>query len=311
MSLADKISNPFDGVRIVPGFADVFPMIRVGGAVQPATWPQDVYATPGDPILVAYIMKPDAPAQAVVLFVTSTPGPREATVTVVPGGSDTITVNDGANDYTATFLQSYTPVNGDRVRLLWQGSDATVLGKVGVTPGRDIPAPQTAAPPPPKASGTFSGVATDSATWWGPGGWGSWAGGGTAVFQGDFGSGPVYGAWFYAGAFSGLAGANITRIQMWVPARKSVGAYNSPGTLHIYAHTSGGRPAGDVSRVYGPYDWTIPAGWAGGFIDLPLAVVPTLIAGGGLSIAGSPYIGLKGKAEDPASGQVLADWNRL
>jgi hypothetical protein len=241
-------------------------------------------------------------------------GPREATVTTVPGGSDTITVTANGTDYTATFLAAYTPTVGDRVRLMWQGRDVTAIGKVGVTPTIILPPGGTPPPPPAKSSGTFNAPATDSATIWGPGGWDSWAGGGGHVYQGTWGGSTVTGAWFYGNTMAELAGATITRIQFRVPPRRSVGAYNSAGNLHLYAHTSPSRPAGDVTRVAGPTDVSIPGGWnpgpGDGFVDLPTSYASTLIAGGGVSISGDPYMGFVGKPSDPASGQLRIEWSR-
>lgn len=314
MSLAGDIAAPFDGVQIVPGFADVHPNVRILGVPQPASWPSGVYASPGDPLFIAQLVRPDAPAQCVVLGRAGVDGPREGTVTTVPGGSDTITVTAEAKDYTATFLAAYTPTVGDRVRLFWQGRDVTVMGKVGVTPSAGVPVGQPLAPPPALSSGTFNAPATDSATLWAPGGWDSWAGGGGNIHQGTWYGSTVTGAWFYGNTMAELAGATITRILFRVPARRSVGSFNSPGTIHLHAHTSPARPGGDVVRVAGPTDVPIPAGWAPapdeGWVDLPTSYAPTLINGGGISIAGDPYMGFLGKPSDPASGQLRLDWYR-
>lgn len=314
MSLAGQIASPSDGVQIIPAFADVYPNVRIGGLSQPAAWPSGVYAGLGEAIFVAQLVKADAPAQNVVIGRVGADGPREGTVTTVPGGSDTITVTAAGTDYTATFLAAYTPTVGDRVRLFWQGRDVTIMGKVGITPGAGTIDAGTGAPPPPKSSGTFNAPATDSATLWGPGGWDSWAGGGGHVYQGSWGGSTVTGAWFYGNTMAELAGATITRVQFRVPARRSVGSYNSAGNLHLYAHSSPGRPGGDVSRVSGATDVSIPAGWnpgpGDGFIDLPTSYASTLISGGGISISGDPYMGFTGKPSDPASGQLRIDWSR-
>lgn len=313
MSLAEQVSNPEDGVKFIPGFADAYPNVKIGGVLQPAAWPDNVYAAPGEPIIVAQIVKKDAPAQNVVVSRVGASGPREATVTAAPGGSDTITVTAASVDYLATFLTSYTPTVGDRVRLLWQGRDATVVGKVGVTPAPPAgPVLGSAPPPPPVSSGTFDRAATDSATWSSGYGWNAYYG--QNLYQGDgsgYGAAAVNnGAWFYGGAFAELSGATIHRVQLRLPARKAAGDYNSAGTIHIYAHTSPTRPGGDVTRTAGPFDISIPAGFGGGLIDVPTSTAPILIAGGGFSITGSPYMGFRGKAEDPASGQALIDWSR-
>lgn len=315
MSLADEVAAPRDRVVIVPGFADTYPNVLTGGVSKRAAWPSGVYAAPGEPVLIAELVRADAPAQYVVLGRVGADGPREGTVTTVPGGSDTITVTANTIAYTATFLASYIPVVGDRVRLFWQGRDVTVVGKVGVTPGAIIPT--TTPPPPPAASsGTFSAPALDSATWWGPGGWDS-----IRPYGGIVGQGTIYGtsnvitgAWFYGNTMAELAGATINRVRFRVPQRRSVGDLNSALTLHLYTHNSPGRPGGDVTRVAGPTDWPVPAGWNPapdqGFIDLPTSYAPTLIAGGGVSISGDPYLSFVGKPADPASGQLLIDWSR-
>lgn len=316
MSLAGDIAAPFDGVQIVGGFADTYPNVKVGGLPQPAAWPSGVYAAQGEPVLIAQLVKPDAPAQYVVLGRVGADGPREATVTTVPGGSDTITVTADSVDYTATFLASYTPVVGDRVRMLWQGRDGTVVGKVGVSPSTGGFIEPTAPPPPPATFGVFPAPAIDSATYWGPGGWDSIRPYGGVVSQGTvYGtSNVVTGAWFYGNMMAELAGATINRVRFRVPQRRSVGSFNDALLLHIYAHTSPGRPGGDVTRVSGPTDVSIPAGWnpgpGDGFIDLPTSIAPTLIAGGGISISGDPYLSFVGKPADSASGQLLIDWSR-
>ena len=315
MSLASQVAAPSDKVEIVAGFADLYPNVMIGGLSQPAAWPSGVYAGRGEPVFVAQLVRRDAPAQNVVLGRVGGDGPREATVTTVPGGSDTITVTANSVDYVATFLAAYTPTVGDRVRLFWQGRDVTVVGKVGLTPAPATTA-GTTAPPSPKSAGTFSAPAIDSATYWSGGGWDS-----IRPYGGIVGQGTIYGttnvitgAWFYGNTMAELAGATITRVRFRVPQRRSVGSLNSALTLHLYAHTSPGRPGGDVSRVSGPTDWSVPAGWnpgpGDGFIDLPTTIASTLIAGGGVSISGDPYLSFVGKPSDSASGQLLVDWKR-
>lgn len=313
MSLADQVAKPSDGVVFVPGFADVHPLVKVGGVVQAATWPDNVYAAPGEPVIIAQLIRPDAPAQNVVISRVGAAGPREATVTAAPGGSDTITVAAGSTSYLATFLASYTPIVGDRVRLLWQGRDATVIGKVGVAPAAPKPyTPGTLPPPAAASSGVFDRPVTDSATWSAGYGWNGYYGQNLYQGNGSTWGAPATnnGAWFYAGAFAELAGATYNRVQLRLPARKTGGNFNAAGTIHVYIHTSPNRPGGDVSRVAGPYDFTIPAGYGGGLVDLPTSTAPLLVAGGGVAISGNPYMGFKGKTEDPTSGQILIGWQR-
>ena len=311
MTIADQFT-PRDGVVLVPGFAAAWPNVKIGGVSQAAAWPDSVYAAPGDPVIVAQLVRPDAPAQNVVVSRVGQAGPREGTVSSVPGGSDTVTVTANGTDYLATFPYGYALSVGDRVRLLWQGRDATVLFKVGVTPAAAATTSTTAPPPPPKSSGTFNAQASDSGTYTPElGGWDRWANGGGHVYEGGSAyGGSNSGAWFYAGAMAELAGATISRVQFRLPERRTVGSYNSAVTVNFWAHTSPNKPGGDVSRTVGPTPYTVQPGWAGGFIDLPTSFASTLINGGGISISGEPYAGFLGKPSDPSSGQLRLDWSR-
>lgn len=316
MSLSEQVAKPFDGVKIVPGFAGAYPLIKVGGTEQSATWLSGVYAAAGEPLLIAQIVYPDAPTQNVVIGRAGEDGPREATVTTVPGGSDTITVTASGTNYTATFLTGYAPTVGDRVRLLWQGREVTVLGVVGVTPAPGGVAGSTAPPPAPLNAGKFDATAVDSATYWSGGGWDSIAGGRGALYQGTvYGTAfAVAGSWFYGNKLAELAGATIWKVWFRLPKRLPVGSHNAALDVNFWAHTSPGRPGGDTSRTVGPTPVNIAAGWSPGpdegWILLPLSFASTLIAGGGISISGDPYMGFAGKPADPASGQLRIEWSR-
>jgi hypothetical protein len=304
-------SGKVSGFQVVPGFADVYPKVRVGGNPQPAVW-AGCTANEGDPILVGVITRPDAPAQFIVLGKVGDGGPREGTVGTVVGGSATIPVTAAGKTYTATFLSSYAPVAGDTVRLLWQGSNVTALGKVGATPVPAPPPPVTPPPPPPPQTGQTSVVATDSGTYSVGYGWNSYYG--QNVYQGNGspwgGPSSNRGAWFYGSQASILNGATITRIQFRVPRRNAAGNSGSSQTMHIYCHTSSSKPGGDVSRPLGPTDVLVLPNFAGGFVDLPTSWAATLLAGGGIGIFGDPYMGFIGKGGDTASGQLIFDWKR-
>lgn len=292
------------------GFADVYPNVRVRGLVQPAIW-LGQYALPGEPILVG-LMGEGTVGQYVVLGRVGVPNPVEGTVTAAPAGSDTITVEAAGVEYTVAFASDLTPTVGDRMRLMWQGSTGTAICKVGVTPPAAVNTPTT--PPPPSAStgGTHPVIATDSATFSVGYGWNAYYG--QNLYQGD-GSGwgaPANnsGAWFYGAGASQLAGSTVTGVQFRLPARKSGGASSSTATAHIYLHNSPTRPGGDVSRIDGPFDVSVPPGYGGGYIALPTGWGGALVAGGGISITGSPYMGFQGRSEDPASGQLQLAWQR-
>lgn len=313
MSLEDILSKPGSGFEVVPGYADVYPFVRVGGLQQPAIWPDTVYAAPGEPILVGISRKPDAPAQMIVYARLGKPGPVSAIVTAVPAGSDTVTVTEGAKDYSVNFASDLTLAPGDRVRLLWQGPVGTAICKVGVTPAPQ-PAPTTTAPPPAASqSGVLTVQATDSGTYSNGYGWNARYG--QNVYQGNAsvwgGPSSNQGAWFYGAGAGQLLGATITGVTFRVPARTSAGATSSSVALHFFLHNSPDKPGGDVNRTAGPLDYVIPAGYRGGDrISLPASWGDQLVAGGGIGVAGDPYAGLNGRGTDPESGQLQLTWQR-
>jgi hypothetical protein len=139
---------------------------------------------------------------------------------------------------------------------------------------------------------------------------------GPNVYQGNAATwgGPASnsGSWFYGNAASQLLGATITRVAFRLPKRTSGGATSSTVTAHFYLHQSSQKPGGDVARVSGPHNIGIAPGYKGGdWVDLPLAWGPTLVAGGGVSISGDPYMGFVGKsAADPESGLLQLTWER-
>lgn len=312
MNLADLLSQPSGSFDVVGGYADDYPNIQVRGLVQPAIWLGD-YAAKGEPIIVGIIGKPDAPAQCLMLGRVGPPLPVEGIVAAAPPGSDTITVTADSVDYTVTFAASLTPAVGDRMRLLWQGGTGTAVCKVGVTPAVITNGPSTQPPPGAASSGTLPVTTTDSGTYSG-GVYGWNRGYGQNVYQGDGTpwGGPAVnsGAWFYGANASQLQGATITRVEFLLPARNRAGTSSAAATVHLYLHNSPNKPGGDVSRVAGPVDVTVQAHSRGGYIDLPAGWGPTLIAGGGVSITGNPYLGLLGRGEQPDSGHLKFTWQR-
>lgn len=311
-SLQDQLSKGTSQLQLVPGFAEVYPNVRVGGVVAPAVW-AGCRAQEGDALLLGQMTRKDAPAEYVVLGLTGDGGPREGTVTAAPAGSATITVSASGRTLTATFLASYTPTVNDLVRLHWSHGLPTVLGKVGSTPAPAPPPPVTAPPPSASSSGVLGVPATDSATYSVGYGWNGYYG--QNCYQGN---GSTWGApsdnrgsWFYGNGAAQLAGATLDRITFRVPKRLGGGASGSNATMHLYLHTSSVRPGGDVGRTAGPSDVLVLANYQGGdYVDLPLAWGPTLIAGGGVSMTGSPYMGMQGKGGDPASGHMKYYWRR-
>lgn len=239
---------------------------------------------------------------------TLQPRPKTGTVTAVPASSVTIDVLAGGVTYSAEFIGTYA-VN-DKVHLDWGAGRPRVIGKVATTAAPPAP-PVPLDPVAPVTTGYTWSAASGSGSFWGPGGWDSWAGGNENVFQGNYGSGPVYGAWFYGGAFGALNdGREIVRIQFRTGRRRPVGASSSPATFHFYAHTSSSRPGGDVSRVAGPFDVVIQPGEAPKSIDLPVAWGSIIAAGGGIAVAGDPYAGMDGRLVQADSGALGLDWKK-
>lgn len=285
--------------------------VNVSGNVIPARWADPVSVVEGDPVLVQIMTGRSGQGEAIVRCrLADKPRPAQGTVKTVPPSSDTITVTgvDGT-DYTAKFLTGYTPTVGDVVSLSWKSATPEVLGKTAATAATTTTVTPVAPPPPPPTTGVNTYAASDSDTYWGPGGWGSWAGGGGRVYQGDYGSGPVYGAFFYAGAVKQLAGRTITRIRIRLGDRLAAGSYNSPVTVHFYTHGSVRKPGGNVALGSGPHNVTANPGQGLKEYDLPLSFAGALQGGGGIAIAGNPYAGFKGRREQAASGTLIINWS--
>jgi hypothetical protein len=306
-TLAGKLESRFE---VVSAYADDWPNIVVGGVPQFAYWNDHVYALKGEAVTVAREVDPSGIARNTVIGRIGRPGADTGTVLTVE--SNYLLVSVGAVEVRARFDPDKTYTPGDIVALDWKGSTITALFVVTdyVPPAVDIPA--TTAPPPANNTGELPAFATDSATWSvNLGAWNVYATKNQNVYTGSWYGQTITAAWWYNGATKQLDGAAITHVRFRVPKRfAGVGASNDPGTLHIYVHTNDTRPGGDVSRVTGPYDFVIPPYFQGGFVDLPLAAGDQLKNGGGISIAGDPYMGFQGKAEDPASGQLLVGWSR-
>jgi hypothetical protein len=309
----ESVPNPGDGVTysgtVVLDAAGKLAVNVQGNPIYPR-YADPVVVAVGDPVTVVINGTGDA---VVTGRVTLQPRPAEGVVKTVPPGSPTITVTgtDGI-DYTAKFADSYTPTVNDNVLLAWNASFPYVTAKVGVVAAPATPGTgSVAAPVGQAATGSTAYAATDSATWVpGLGAWDAWAGGGGRVYQGSQAGYTTYGTWFYAGSAAQLAGRTWTRIQFTLGSRRAVGSYNSPVTLHFYAHTSPNRPGGDVTRTTGPYDVVAQPGQGQTTFDLPTSFAGALAAGGGISIAGEPYAGFQGYLQEAASGLLTIDWSR-
>lgn len=301
--------------NIVSAYADDWPNILLGGVSQFAYWNDHVYAVKGEAITVSREVDPNGTARNTVIGRIGRPGADTGTVLTVEPLY--LLVSVGATEVKARYdpTKTYTP--GDVVALDWKGATITALFVVTEYVPPPVNVGGTAPPPSGVSQRQDSFLATDSATWVpGLGIWNAWAAKNQNVYQGSYAGHTMFGSWFYNGSTKALAGASIDRVFFRVPKRFAVGSNNAAGDIRIYVHTSNTRPGGDVARVMGPYNFSIPpnyngsqvlqAGVLGGFVELPAAVGGQLAAfGGGISIAGDPYMGFAGKAEDPSSGQLL------
>lgn len=309
MTFEEQLAGNSGGTDILAAYADDYPNVFIGGVSQYAVWNDHVWAVRGEPITVARAKTPDGPFENRVIGRVGRPGADTGTVLTV--NATYLLVSVGAAEVRARFDAAKTYSPGDVVALDWKGATVTALFVVtAYTP--PIPsAPPTVPPPGAATMGELKPLAFDSATWVpGLGVWNAWAGGNQNVYQGSQSGHTTYGSWFYNGQTRQLAGASVTSVLFRVPKRRNVGSYNDTITLHVYVHTSDTRPGGDVARVLGPYDLTIPAGFQGGFKALPVAAGEQLKNGGGISITGEPYAGFDGKALDPSSGQLIIGWTR-
>lgn len=282
--------------------------VNIEGQNLLATWADPLVVDDGDVVDVEVSGGVGQSSVHVPSRTTLQPRPKTGVVSSVPASSATIIVAAGGVSYDAEFIGTYAA--NDKVHLDWGAGRPRVIGKVATTAA---PAPPPVPPVPVSAinAGSTDSAAARSGTYWGPGGWDSWAGGNENLYQGNYGSGLVFGAWFYRSAFAALNdGRAITRVQFRTGKRRPVGSSNAPAVFNFYAHTSPDRPGGDVSRVAGPHPVTINPGEGPKWVDLPASFGPIIAAGGGVAIAGSPYAGMDGRLLQADSGALILDWRK-
>lgn len=194
------------------------------------------------------------------------------------------------------------------------GLTAGNLVVLGAVNGKPIVLAQltgTATAPTPPLGRPVVGVstftATDARTWVN----GAWRADSAAITQGDSSGVPNTGAWFYGGGpAAALAGATITQARIRM-RRRSGGAAGGQ-TVNVYPHSSDTRPATNIARVGvdGPATAGLSIGVAT-WITLPVAWGQRIVTtGGGLHIAGNPYLACDGLDADPQSGLLELTWNR-
>lgn len=279
--------------------------VNVDGTQPPVSWPAGYIPTAGDAVRVLIV-----DGEASVLGPVIRDGLRPLTGTVAGAATaGTVQVTTSTGTLTCRYVGT-APSIGALVRLDWQSTSPWIWPSAAAT----IPTPpgggggSTPQPPPTSTSGTLTVTAIDTGSWQVGG---SWAYQGTDVVQWRYGSARENrGAWFYGNGVAQLAGATITAARLRLGARLRIGSYNSAQTLHLYRHTDASRPGGDVVRVAGPHDVSLAPNVGPQWVDIPAAWGQDLITGGGIAVAGSPYVGISGVGSDPASGQLQLDWRR-
>ena len=290
-------------------------VVNVNGNQLFTRFQDPVVVAAGDAVIVDMLSGETGQAEGVVTGrLTAAPRPARGIVKTVPVGSPTVTVTgtDGV-DYSADFVASYTPATGNEVILAWNAATPTIQGRVSETAAPPPPPPPIIPPPPKPQTGRGDYRCVDAGTYWSGGGWNSVnSARGGQVLQGIvYGtSNQVQGSFFYGGSPKELAGRTPTRIRIQMTMRMAIGNHNAPATLVFQCHTSERRPGGAVTLAGPTHTVVIPAGWAGGLLDLPTALSPWLFSGGGISIIGTDYAGFLSRTEDPSTGQLFIDWSR-
>ncbi len=211
----------------------------------------------------------------------TTPWPGTGTVDSVAGGRATLSTDAGM--VTATYNTVDSLAAGQTVKIYWSDGPH-VIGILASAPTPVTP-PVNPGTTPTQHVDTFSAV--DAGSWSSGSGW--WQ---SQVWASD----STIGAWFYGTKIADtLAGATVSRIQIYVDARQVYGSDPNFGT-HDYAS----KPATPtISSAT-----AIPVGGSGWF-DLPLAFGTYLArTPGGIGLAHGGYNKYASLAEDAQSGSL-------
>jgi hypothetical protein len=197
------------------------------------------------------------------------------------------------------------------VYLDWDSPNPTVNG---VAPGVTLP-PKENIPKPPgggDVAGTKRTPATRSDTYDPATGWSVWGSaniGGEDIYAGPQAGHNLTGAWFYGVGNTILTGRTIKEARFRIPGRLDVGD-PGPVTVHLYAHARSSIPGGALPAAAGPFDVTVSDDGNPQWVVLPDDFEPILVAGGGIFITSSAYVGFRGRLHDPDSGKLESDWTR-
>jgi hypothetical protein len=313
------IAAPGSGVEFRPGTirlsadptlttSPVTWLVMSGGVTVTAIWNKGIQPYDGAPCTLALVTTDNSTVYYVMWINNTQPSlSGRGLVTAFTGGAATCTVQINNVSYTAHRTASYTPTVGD-VAICQEvaGILYAILPLTVYVPPAPPPAPPPPPPPPPPQTGTSTVAAQDSGTWTAAvGGWNSYFH--QNVYSGSGYVPPSTGSWFYNGGTYAFNGKTITSAQFYLPARRQAGSYNSGVTIHLWSHSSPYR-GGEPTR-YAETDVYVPPYFGGGWINLPSSFFGVLFSGGGISIAGDPYVGFTGVGENGNSGALSVNWS--
>lgn len=156
-------------------------------------------------------------------------------------------VSAGGQEWILPVMAPYVPIPGDRVILNW-ASEGHVLGEEAAVPEVVVPPEQS----PGRVSfenlliqaGGSGKFDLNYNNWWGSDVWAS---------------NNNVGGWFYLGRFSALAGADITRVEIFLPP-----PHRAVGAAFIGLHGHAGLPGGNPGITN-----LIPLPVRSGWVELP------------------------------------------
>lgn len=232
---------------------------------------------PGMPVRVETlngIMRVKGPSQALAT--------RGEVIDVLGGGVSATVLIDG-DEYTLPVMAPYSPMVTDTVVVNWQS---------GHILGEEASAPETSTPDQVPSGGVgFNNLLIQAHS--------------SGKYDDDFlnwyGSGDVrasnnnVGAWFYSGRFASLAGANISRIEIYLPP-----PWRAVGALFFGLHGHPTRPGGDpgigslVSRAQRSGWLDLPDTWGNLLRDNPTWGIGVTSGAGDNQWPGVPQDGLSG-----------------
>ena len=194
--------------------------------------------------------------------------PRGVVVESLEGGTSAV-VNAGGTNWTFVVTAPYIPIPAAVVLLNWQGG--AIMGELAATPVEPEPPGEipssgksfTDLVIQPTASGKYD---TNWNNWWSP----------PEVWA----SNNNMGVWVYSGRFNALAGANITRVEIYLPLIKALGA--AYVGLHTHQDIPGGAPSiTNLTGLPNRNGWVLlPAEWGNHLRDNPSHGIGVTSGGG-------------------------------